>query len=258
MKLKVLGCNGGIGKGLRTTSFLLDDDVLIDAGTGVGDLTQDALSKVQKVFLTHSHLDHIAMLPLLVDTVGVMRQSPLHIYALAETIDALKKNIFNWKIWPDFTMIPSGANPCLSYHPIKEYESINIGKGRRIQALPALHVVPTVGYHIDSGHGSFVFSGDSTSCPEFWEEVSQIKNLKYLAIETAFSNAEAEISRLSKHFYPELLLKDLGDFQLNNEVEIYISHLKPSACTQIRLELAELMGNNSKVQILEKGQIFTF
>ena len=39
MKLRILGCSGGISGDLRTTSMLLDHDVLIDAGTGVGDLS---------------------------------------------------------------------------------------------------------------------------------------------------------------------------------------------------------------------------
>ena len=40
MKLRVLGCSGGIGgRHLRTTSLLVDNDILIDAGTGVGDVS---------------------------------------------------------------------------------------------------------------------------------------------------------------------------------------------------------------------------
>ena len=41
MKFRVLGCSGGIGARARTTSFLVDDDVLLDAGTGVEDLSID-------------------------------------------------------------------------------------------------------------------------------------------------------------------------------------------------------------------------
>lgn len=63
MKLRVLGCSGGIGGNLRTTSMLLDHDVLIDAGTGVCDLGLHELSAIDHVFLTHSHLDHIVSVP---------------------------------------------------------------------------------------------------------------------------------------------------------------------------------------------------
>ena len=69
MKIRVLGCSGGIGGSLRTTSFLVDDDVLIDAGTGVGDLSLEQLAKIDHIFVSHSHLDHVTSIPFLVDTV---------------------------------------------------------------------------------------------------------------------------------------------------------------------------------------------
>ena len=53
MRLRVLGCSGGIGgRHLRTTSFLVDSDVLIDAGTGVGDLSLAELSLIDHIFLS--------------------------------------------------------------------------------------------------------------------------------------------------------------------------------------------------------------
>ena len=57
MRIRILGCSGGIGGNLRTTSILIDDDILVDAGTGVGDLSIAELSKIDHVYLTHSHLD---------------------------------------------------------------------------------------------------------------------------------------------------------------------------------------------------------
>jgi 3',5'-cyclic-nucleotide phosphodiesterase len=63
MQLRILGCSGGIGGANRTTSFLINDSILIDAGTGVGDLSFSALTRIEHVFITHSHLDHIACLP---------------------------------------------------------------------------------------------------------------------------------------------------------------------------------------------------
>ena len=97
MKLRVLGCSGGIGGNLRTTSFLLDHDVMIDAGTGMNELSLTELSVIDHVFITHSHLDHIACVPLMVDSVGFMRDHPLTIYATAETLDILREHVFNWK-----------------------------------------------------------------------------------------------------------------------------------------------------------------
>src|SRR5688572_32455564 len=119
MRLRVLGCSGGIGgRHLRTTSFLLDSDILIDAGTGVGDLTLAELSQIDHIFITHSHLDHVASIPFLVDTVGGMRSKPLSVYATRATTEILKNHLFNWAIWPDFTEIPTPEAPFLRYREI--------------------------------------------------------------------------------------------------------------------------------------------
>ena len=98
MKLRVLGCSGGIGGNLRTTSFLLDHDILIDAGTGLGDLSLAEMCLIDHVFVTHSHLDHIACLPLLIDSVGFMRDKPLCIHATAETLCILQNTSVRLKI----------------------------------------------------------------------------------------------------------------------------------------------------------------
>ncbi|RYF65884.1 MAG: MBL fold metallo-hydrolase, partial [Comamonadaceae bacterium] len=81
MQVRVLGCSGAIAKGCRTTSFLVDGDLLVDAGTGVGELTLDEMSAIDDVVLTHSHLDHIASLPLLLDAVAARRTTPLRVHA---------------------------------------------------------------------------------------------------------------------------------------------------------------------------------
>ena len=46
MQIRILGCSGGIGPGLRTTSLLVDGTLLIDAGTGVGDLPAAELAAI--------------------------------------------------------------------------------------------------------------------------------------------------------------------------------------------------------------------
>ncbi|MGB8052215.1 MAG: MBL fold metallo-hydrolase, partial [Azonexus sp.] len=112
MKLRILGCSGGIGgEHLRTTSLLVDDDVLIDAGTGVGDLPIDELARIDHLFLTHTHLDHIACLPLMIDSVADRRGKPLTVYGIPPVLDILRKHVFNWLVWPDFTEIPSTGKP---------------------------------------------------------------------------------------------------------------------------------------------------
>ena len=225
MRVKVLGCSGGIGGILRTTSFLLDEDILLDAGTGVSDLSIEQLARINHIFITHSHLDHILSIPLLLDTVFGMRQAPITLYATQEVWTILKEHVFNWKIWPDFSVIPNEESPFLRHQPIRIGETVNL-EGRRFTPLPANHVVPSVGFHVEGESSSMVFTGDTTVCDALWEAVNKISNLKYLIIETAFSNKEAELARLSKHLSPSMLVEELGKMK-TKEARIYITHLKP-------------------------------
>src|SRR5882724_4882399 len=184
MKLRILGCSGGIGgRHLRTTSMLLDNDILIDAGTGVADLSLTELSLIDHIFLTHSHLDHVASIPFMVDTVGGMRDQPLTLWAVPATLEIVRNHIFNWSIWPDFSQIPSPDRPYLRYREIQVGDTVELKK-RKVSVLPANHVVPAVGYHLDSGKGSLVFTGDTTTNDPLWAVVNKISNLKYLSIET--------------------------------------------------------------------------
>ena len=113
MKIRVLGCSGAIAKGCKTTSFLIDDRLLVDAGTGVGDLSLADMAQIDDVLITHAHLDHVAALPLMLDAVASSRQQPVRVHALPETIQALKTHIFNNTIWPDFSVIPTVEHPFL-------------------------------------------------------------------------------------------------------------------------------------------------
>ena len=251
-KIKVLGCYGGIGGAMRTTSLLVDDDVLIDAGTGVGDLSLADLLKIDHIFITHSHLDHIASIPLLLDTVMGLRTKPVTLHATAQVISLLKLHIFNWFIWPNFNMIPDAANPFLVYNEMSEGQSVEIQQ-KTITVLPANHVVPAVGYQVNNGAASLVFTGDTVGGQNFWDAVNTIKNLKYLIIETAFSNAEAELARLSKHLCPNTLAAELA--YLKAQPEIYITHLKPGEDAVIMKEIAA----NPKTQhckALQQQQVF--
>ncbi|HLS85786.1 MAG TPA: 3',5'-cyclic-nucleotide phosphodiesterase [Burkholderiales bacterium] len=240
MKLRVLGCSGGIGgRHLRTTSFLLDSDVLIDAGTGVGDLTIAELSQIDHVFITHSHLDHVTSIPFLVDTVGGMRARPITVYATRATIEIMRNHLFNWAIWPDFTEIPSPEAPFLRYEDLEVGGSVELG-GRTITAIPARHTVPAVGYHLDSGAGSLVFTGDTGPNEALWKVVNAIGNLKYLIIETAFSNKEQRLAEISRHLCPNTLAEELKNLERN--AEIYITHLKPGEIEPTMLEIEECAG----------------
>lgn len=254
MKLRVLGCSGGIGGNLHTTSFLLDHDVLVDAGTGVSELSLTELSMIDHIFITHSHLDHIACIPLLVDSVGFMRDRPISLYATKETLDILQQHIFNWKIWPDFSEIPNAQKPFMRYQAIEVGEEIVL-QGRKITPIPANHVVPAVGYHLSSGKASLLFTGDTTTNDALWKIANGIRDLRYMIIETAFSNSERELAVLSKHLCPSLLAEELAKFK--GDAEMFITHLKPGEVELIMREI-DMTQQRLRPKMLLNNQTFEF
>ena len=247
--LRVLGCSGGIGADLRTTSLLLNEHILIDAGTGVGDLSLDELRKIDHVFLTHSHLDHICSLPLMADAVGGSRDKPLKVYGIYETIHALQEHIFNNVIWPDFTKIPDAKHPFISLHLIEVNEPMKLGQ-ITITALPVDHSIAANAYAISSDTGTLVFSGDTGVSEDFWKAVNQQKQLKHLIIETSFLDQEEKLAMISGHLSPSLLMSELGKLNpqaCHPEAKIWVCHLKPDGGDAIMHEI-ESLSSHSKPQ----------
>jgi len=263
--LRVLGCSGGIGADLRTTSFLLNEDILIDAGTGVGDLTLDELRKINHVFVTHSHLDHICCLPLMSDAVGASRlsredYSPLKIYGIPETLKAIKDHIFNNVIWPDFTKLPSAEKPFISFHSIELGQVIKMN-GVSITALPVDHSIPAVAYALQSDHSTLVFSGDTGTSPQFIKALNTLPDLNHLIIETSFNDSEEELAKISGHLAPTLLIEELRALT-HPELQIWISHLKPDGGHSIYTEITdapfakEILKHH--IHHLQRGKVIAF
>jgi len=252
--LTVLGCSGGIAADLRTTCLMLDGDILIDAGTGAGDLTLSQMLGIHAVFLTHSHLDHTALLPMLADAVGPRRNIPLTVYALPETIAALKQDVFNFRLWPDYTVLPSPDKPYVRFSPVKVGHAVELA-GRRITPLPARHAVPGVAYQFDSGRASFVFSGDTTYHEPFWESLNAIDNLGYLMIEATFLNRNTAGAEFSGHMRPQLLAQGLK--QLNRPVRFLVTHMEPGNEDATMAEIQAAAGE-FRPEKLTRGQVFEF
>lgn len=241
---------------MRTTSLLVDGDILVDAGTGVGDLSLERLAAIDHVFITHAHLDHIACLPMMVDSVGDLRERPIVMHATRETLEIIRKHIFNWDIWPDFSVIPTPDHPFLRFAEIETGQAVALGR-RSVTPLPAEHTVPAVGYHLrdlDSG-ASLAFSGDTTLCDPLWEALNAIDDLRYLIVEAAFANRERELALLSKHLCPSLLLSELE--KLRSRPEVLVTHAKPSQLQQIAQEIAAGSGPH-RPRMLEAGVVLEF
>ena len=259
MKVRVLGCSGGIGgRGLRTTALLVDDDILIDAGTGLAELSLDELAAIDHVFITHSHLDHIAVLPMMIDSVASLRDSPVIIHATDATLEAIRSHIFNGAIWPDFSTIAVRQCRIMRYEAIRVGQRILFGR-RSVAAVPSEHAASSVGYHLDSGDASLVFTGDTTVNDPLWQVINQVANLRYLIIETAFSNRDEALALSSRHLCPRLLFAELA--KLAVPAEVFVTHLKPERidliANLIASELAEPR-DGPRPGILRNDQVFEF
>lgn len=253
MIVQVLGCSGSIAAGCRTTSFLLDEDVLIDAGTGVGDMPLDALARVEHILISHSHLDHILSIGLLADSVMRERaaRAPIQVHALPETLAALRAHIFNGVIWPDFTRLPSAEHPMLALVPFAVGDVLELN-GKRVEVLSALHTVPAVGFAVDGGAaGWWVFTGDTGPNPALWERLARMK-VAHLVIETAFRDDERQLARISRHLCPAALGHELQ--HLAGSVEVHITHIKPGEREAVMAEIGRL-GSPHKIRALEIGDV---
>lgn len=253
MELKVLGCSGGVGGQLRTTTLLINNDILIDAGTGLGDLNLQAMSSIRHIFLTHSHLDHVTSIPFLVDTMFDTIKDPIVVHGQAATIDALKSHIFNNIIWPDFACLPDSDNPVMKYEVMKPGEIVEINN-QKIEMIQVNHIVPGVGYRVESETGSFAFSGDTTTNETFWAALNKHDKLDLLFVESAFTNKDIKLCHLSGHYCAELLGPDLA--KLQHQAKVYITHNKPGAEAQIFAECEKAITTHT-IHSLTAGNCFT-
>lgn len=239
MNVRILGCSGGACGDLRTTALQVDDNILVDCGTGVGDLTLEEMAQIRDVFLTHSHLDHVLFLPLLSDAALTLRNGPLTVHALPETIAALKTHVLNGVLWPDYSRLPTPEVPYIRFESLILGESVDI-PGGRITALPARHTVPAVAYLIDSGRSSFAFSGDTTYCEAFWDELNKVSNLKYVMMETTMRNLDSDVAQRSCHTTPAILKRGLS--RLTQPARILVTHIEPDKVAAVRAEITAAAG----------------
>jgi ribonuclease BN (tRNA processing enzyme) len=253
MRLTVLGCSGGIGDGSGTTSLLIDDDILIDCGTGVGRLSLEAMVRLRHVFITHTHLDHIATLPLLIDTLfGQLQGRPLTVHAQPESIEVLRAHIFNWKIWPDFFELPDREHPVARFSPMSPGAPVVID-GRTLEMIPVNHAVPAVGYCVKGGDSVLAFSGDTTTNDSLWDALNRKSQLDMLIVECAFANEERALSDIAGHYCPETLAADLA--KLRHHPQTCITHLKSGDEDRIMAQVTSAVPDR-ELHRLRSGDVF--
>jgi ribonuclease BN (tRNA processing enzyme) len=237
--VRVLGCSGSIAHACRTTAFLLDDDVLIDAGTGVGDLTLDELTRIDHILLSHSHLDHVLGVPLLADSVMRRRagRPPIQVRALPQTLDVLRRHMFNNQLWPDFTRLPRAEWPVLELLPFELGDTLILGQQqRRVTVLPARHSVPAVGFGVHGPRGLWVYTGDTGPNPALWEALHG-QPVSHLTIEIAFPESERRLAAESGHHCPSTLAAEMR--HVPPGLQVQLTHVKPGEMDTVLADLAQ-------------------
>lgn len=254
MRIRVLGCSGGIGAGAQTTAMLVDDDVLIDAGTGIGDLELEDIDSIRHVFLTHAHLDHIAGLPMLADRVFDENfEVPLTVYAREETLRAVQDHLFNGLIWPDFSKLPTAENPMLRYQVCSPGDTVTIGH-RDFYAVDVMHTVPSLGFTVQNSGGAFAVSGDTRTNETLWPVLNACDDLRVLVIEVSFPDEMAELAAEAGHYTPKSLTDDLK--RLQHEPEIWLTGMKPGEEERIFAQVVKAAPEKN-IQMLSRGTILT-
>lgn len=238
MQLRVLGCSGGVGPGRETTCFALGDHTLIDAGTGVGRLTLEQMHRLTDVFLTHAHLDHVAGLAFVADNRFGDCANALRVHARPPVLQTLRRHVFNWKLWPDFTALRCGREPVLSLHRMRLGQRV-AHDGLQIKSVPARHTVPACGYAIESSTGTLVYSGDTTACTAFWRALNRLPRLDHLIIEVAFSDEQEALGELARHYTPALLGRELA--KLRHRPQLHLMHHKPGRDEAIVRQCAQAL-----------------
>ena len=252
-RLRILGCAGGVGGGRHTTCFLLNDDTLIDAGSGLCTLELAQLQIIDQVVLTHSHLDHVLGIPLLLDAVASTRTSPLIIYGLPQTLSTLKQHFFNGHIWPTVAELGSADQPIVMFKEVNVGDTILSGA---VTVLPAAHAIPACGYAIAGSKGTLVFTGDTRCGAAFWQAVNRLPNLTHLIIETSYMNEDGALAQQAHHLTANDLAVELGNLQQNPN--ILITHLKPGVEGEIMFQIGQAIGTAREVRALIQGSEVIF
>ncbi len=252
MKIKVIGCSGAEFPGHNAPAFLLDNEILFDAGSLTSVLDEKAQLRIKDIFVTHAHLDHIRSIPFLADNIVVgKKNSKITIFSISSVIKTIKRHLFNSSVWPDFTLIPNPENAILNLVELKAGTSIKIN-GYTITPHKVNHPVPAVGYLVEDKMGKrFFYTGDTGPSSNTWKKIGSAK-IHCLIIDVSFPNNMRDLAISTGHLTPDLLKEELLKIQPGPE-HIYITHPKPHYLKNIQAQLNKLRMKN--LTILKDGDI---
>jgi len=255
--IKVLGAYGTRAKGFGTSSFYLNKHNVIDAGNILNTLEHES-TKLNNIWITHSHLDHIVDIAYIIDNYYLQRDTPLHIIGLPQTIKAIRKHFLNDIIWPDFSKIPLHNSKKMSviYKEIKLNKEYRLSKDETIRAYKTDHTVESCGYIYTKKDRSILITADTFSLDSTIKEIDKDKKISKAIIECSFSSDMKTLAKESKHLTPNYLQRQLKNMQ-REDVSIYINHMKPSFLKKIKKEISQNKGSKC-LNILKDEEILNF
>lgn len=231
--------------------FVIDDHLAIDAGSLAMSATPAHRQQIRDVVLTHAHLDHIAGLPLFIDDLFATLENPVRIYATAEVIEVLERDVFNWSVYPRFSELENDQGKVLQYCEIESEKEFRI-QNLTLRPLKVNHKVPAVGFIISDGTTKIAISGDTAEPEDFWNGVNREDDLDLILVECAFPDELDELARASHHFTPQNLKREIC--KLRHDCPIYVINIKPMYREKVVAQLGRLGIEN--LNILEVGKVY--
>jgi len=255
--ITILGAYGAKSDTGGSSAFYLNAKHILDAGNILRPL-KDKSSRIETIWLTHSHLDHISDIAYILDNFYEKRTVPLILCGLKETLRTLKKHFFNNEIWPDFSQIPLAHEKGMSliYKEVSLGEKYSIGEDESIEAFKTDHTVPSCGYIITKGESSLLISADTHSLDSVVDAHLAHENITTIVLECSFPSSMVELAKASKHLTPELLFAKLKPLE-GKGLKLYINHLKPTYKEQIMEEI-EVYKGDWDTTILTDGDTISF
>lgn len=250
MKLRILGSAGAEFPDFRPPAFLVDDHLLLDAGTIGSVLSEEEQWDIQHIFITHSHLDHIRGIPALADNIIIKNlRHTVIVHSSADVISAMQTHMFNNIIWPDFTRIPTAENPVISLAVHENGQAYTV-ENYSVRAIPVNHTVPSVGYCLESAGTRLVYTGDTGPTEAIWEYAS---GADALIVEVSFPNNMEPLALLTKHLTCSMLSSELEKINILPK-RIFITHPKPQYYDIIKKEIECL--DVAGIELLHDGSVF--
>lgn len=244
--------NGKASARQHLLSIIIDDAVAIDAGSLAFSCSNSQRSQVRDIVLSHTHLDHIAGLPMFIDDLFATLDGAIRIHATREMIDILERDIFNWSIYPRFSELSNDNGPVVEYREFargSEFEVAHLS----IRSVPVNHQVSANGYVISDGTVSIAITGDTAETNEIWTVCNETADLKAILVECAFPDELGDLATVSHHLTPRRLKNELEKFT-KTDCPIYVINMKPMYRDRVVAQLTE--AKIPQVQILEIGEAY--